>query len=350
MFISLKGEMIQLQRLLEFYKWNASHINMDKCHELKEKGLLQMKKHVEYPLYILNYTSKAQFKQKWCKELIHSRGLVVAEDGEIIARPLPKFFNHYEITGELQEQPYELFKKMDGSLVIMFHYKGNRIFCTRGSFCSDQALRAEQIFKKKYMDEDVNKECTYCFEVIYPQNKIVVDYGVVEDIFLISIIHTKTGKNVNINQAGFNTVEKIATNGICYSEWIQHNVVNEEGYVMRFITENLRVKIKFDNYVEKHKGKHFNIKQIKQSMKKMKTINLDTIPDEYYDEVKAIMTEMDNQFMRKENKVLKEYLQIGKQNPTTSDMIEAIKHSQYSKIMFALHTNKPYDMLIWKSL
>ena len=62
------------------------------------------------------------------------------------------------------------------------------------------------------------------------------------------------------------------------------------------------------------------------------------------------MTEMDNQFMRKENKVLKEYLQIGKQNPTTSDMIEAIKHSQYSKILFAVHTNKPYDMLIWKSL
>ena len=93
----------------------------------------------------------------------------------------------------------------------------NRIFCTRGSFCSDQALRAEQIFNKDYMDEDVNMECTYCFEVIYPQNKIVVDYGAVEDIFLISIIHTKTGKNVNINQAGFNTVEKIATNGICYT-------------------------------------------------------------------------------------------------------------------------------------
>ena len=47
----------------------------------------------------------------------------------------------------------------------------NRIFCTRGSFCSDQALRAEQIFNKDYMDEDVNNECTYCFEVIYPQKQ-----------------------------------------------------------------------------------------------------------------------------------------------------------------------------------
>ena len=295
--------MISLQKLLEFYKWNDTHIDMDKCQELKEAGFLQMKKHSEYPLYILNYTSKTQFKQEWCKELIHARGLVVAEDGEIIARPIPKFFNHYEIRGELQDQDYELYKKLDGSLVIMFHYKGNPIFCTRGSFFSDQALRAEQIFKMKYIDEDVNKECTYCFEVIYPQNKIVVDYGGVEDLFLLSITHTKTGKNVNINQAGFNTVEKIDINGICYTEWVKHNVDNEEGYVMRFITDNLRVKIKFDNYVEKHKRNSISAEAIRVRMKKMEPINLDIIPDECYGEVKEIIDEMSVLFKMKENEV-----------------------------------------------
>ena len=77
---------------------------------------------------------KTQYQQKWCKELIHTRGMVVDEDGQIIARPLPKFFNLSEITGwdELQEQEYELYKKIDGSLIIMFHYKGKRIFCNRG--------------------------------------------------------------------------------------------------------------------------------------------------------------------------------------------------------------------------
>ena len=132
--------MIQLQKLLEFYKWNATHINMDECYKLKENGFLQMKKHLENPLYILNYTSKTQYQQQWCKELVHARGLIVTEDGKIIARPLPKFFNHHEITelGELQKQKYELFKKMDGSLVIMFYYKNKCIFCTRGSFISQQ--------------------------------------------------------------------------------------------------------------------------------------------------------------------------------------------------------------------
>ena len=42
-----------------------------------------MKKHVKYPLYLLNYTSKTQYQQKWCKELIHTRGTVVDEDGQI---------------------------------------------------------------------------------------------------------------------------------------------------------------------------------------------------------------------------------------------------------------------------
>ena len=70
-----------------------------KNSELEQDGLVQIKKHPEYPLFLLNYTAKAQFKQRWCKELILAHGLVVREDGEIIARDLPKCFNHYEIKG-----------------------------------------------------------------------------------------------------------------------------------------------------------------------------------------------------------------------------------------------------------
>ena len=147
--------------------------------------------------------------------------MVVDEDGQIIARPLPTFFNLSEITGwdELQEQEYELYKKIDGSLIIMFHYKGKRIFCTCGSFCSDQALKAEEIFNKKYSDQDVMRECTYCFEIIYPENKIVVDYDETEDLFLLSITHVKSAKHVNIDQTNFKTAQKITTTDISPTKW-----------------------------------------------------------------------------------------------------------------------------------
>ena len=226
----------------------------------------------------------------------------------------------------------------------------NRIFCTRGSFCSDQALKAEQIFKKKYLNKHVKKECTYCFEIIYPGNKIVVDYGALQDLFLISITHTKTGKNINIEQAGFKTVPKIDTSGITCTEWSAHDVENEEGYVLRFISDNLRVKIKFDNYVEKHKRNSISAEAIRVRMKKMEPINLDIIPDECYGEVKEIIDEMSVLFKMKENEVLKEYIEIQQQNSTTREVVEAIKHSQYRKILFALHAKKPYDTLIWKLL
>ena len=110
----------------------------------------------------------------------------------------------------------------------------------------------------------MNKECTYCFEIIYPGNKIVVDYGTLQDLFLISITHTKTGKNINIEQAGFKTVPKIDTSDITCTEWSAHDVENEEGYVIRFVNDNLRVKIKFDNYVQKHRGKNSSAKAIKK--------------------------------------------------------------------------------------
>ena len=71
----------------------------------------------------------------------------------------------------------------------MFHYENQPIFCTRGSFISEQAVKGYEIFRAKYKNISVSKECTYCFEVIYPQNKIVVNYDDLEDLFLISITH-----------------------------------------------------------------------------------------------------------------------------------------------------------------
>ena len=227
---SEKTTMVKLQELLNFYKWEGTHVDMKKISELEQDGLVQMKKHPEYPLFLLNYTAKTQFKQRWCKELIYARGLVITEDGEIIARPLPKFFNYYEITDwyQLQDNYYELYDKMDGSLGIMFYYENERIFCTRGSFISDQAEKSEELFKSKYNNVNINKECTYCFEVIYPENKIVVDYDEVEDLFLISITHTKTGKEVNIKNTGFKTVNKLETNGLSFSDLLQYDIPNKE--------------------------------------------------------------------------------------------------------------------------
>ena len=343
-----------LQDVLEFYQWNATHVDLNKYFELMHQGLVYIKKHPEYPLFLLNYTPRTQYQQKWCKELVHARGLVVGEDGKIFARPIPKFFNHYEINDleKLQDDEYEVFEKMDGSLVIMFHYENHPIFCTRGSFISEQSAKAHEIFRAKYKHISVNKECTYCFEVIYPENKIVVNYEDVEDLFLISITHTSSGKEINIHATGFKTVNKVDKTSI-HAFLSGFEEANMEGYVVKYtkgLSNSLRVKYKFNTYVEKHKGKDITAKQIKDSLKKMKPIDLDVIPDECYEEVRTIIAEFEDQFKRKEKTIIEEYREIRSQNISSRDVIEAIKQSEHSSILFAIHRKKPYDMLVWKLL
>ena len=343
-----------LQDVLEFYQWNNTHVDLKKYYDLENEGLVYIKRHPQYPLFLLNYTPRTQYRQKWCKELVHARGLVVGEDGKILARPLPKFFNHYEIMDleVLQDEEYEVYEKLDGSLVIMFHYENHPIFCTRGSFISEQAVKGLEIFRAKYNHISLNKECTYCFEVIYPQNKIVVNYEDLEDLFLISVTHTSSGKAINIDAAGFKTVNKVDSKSI-HTFLSGFEEANMEGYVVKYtnlLSNPLRVKYKFNTYVEKHKGKSLSETAIKRSMKNMESINLDNIPDECYEEVKKIITQMEEEFQCKKIKIENHYLKITQQNNSPRDVLEAIKQSEHSSILFAIHRNKPYYSLVWKSL
>ena len=74
----------------------------------------------------------------------------------------------------------------------------------------------------------------------FSQGKLI--FRPFEDLFLISITHVKSGKHVNIDQASFKTVQKIPTAGKCHTKWIVDDFEKEEGYVMRFISDNLREK------------------------------------------------------------------------------------------------------------
>ena len=112
------------------------------------------------------------------------------------------------------------------------------------------------------------------------------------------------------------------------------------------------MKIKFDNLVKKHKGKNITPKQIKDRLKKKESIDLDFIPDECYEEVRSFIDEFEfeEQYRRKEKDIIEIYRTIQSQNTSSRDVTESIKHSQHSKILFAIHANKPYDKLIWKLL
>jgi RNA ligase len=135
--------------------------------ELSVKGLVTKQVHKNLPLSIWNYSPKAQYESAWDQYplLLQTRGLIMDNDGNVVARPFKKFFN-IEENRHTPTQDFEVFEKMDGSCIILFYYNDEWIFATRGSFTSEQAIKAKEL-SSKYPLENLDKNNTYLFEIIY---------------------------------------------------------------------------------------------------------------------------------------------------------------------------------------
>jgi hypothetical protein len=316
-------------------------VNMGDYERLREENLVQIKKHPVLPLTLLNYTSRTQIKKKWCPELIQARGLVVGVDGMIIARPIPKNFNDHELKGSLPSGPFEVYEKLDGSMVIMGFHDKKPFFCTRGSFTSQQCVKAETIYHKKYNKHHVDQSYTYCFEVIYPKNKIVVDYGNEEDLFLLAKIHTATGKEAPISNTNFRCPEKLDS---CesFAQLKQMDEANKEGFVVRFIDDGFRMKIKFKTYIALHKRPISRKKVIEI----IQNDSIPNIPDEGFDTLTNHMKQLGMEYKEKDYRLAKELDEILKKSSSEREVFSLINMSPHKSVLFKMYKNKDYSQLV----
>lgn len=98
---------------------------------------------------------------------------------------------------------------------------------------------------------NLDRSMTYLFEIIFPENRIVVDYGKREELILLAIIDTKTGKEFPPKDVGFPIVKRY--DGIKDLKDLQAlEEDNREGFVVRF-KSGYRLKIKFAEYLRIHK-------------------------------------------------------------------------------------------------
>jgi RNA ligase len=236
--------------------------NFTEMNKLVEQGYL---KQVISPcgnLVLFDYTDKCTYEHKWTKHTKNNRGTIYERyTGKVVSRPFVKFFNMVELSVGVQRNllkstSFKVLEKLDGSMIQAFYYNYKWNFATRGSFTSDQAKKAEEIALSKYSYQfsHINKDYTHLFEVIYPENRIVVDYKDVTDIILTAIFHTKTGEEPDIDVTNcftkckkyeFNSIQEV----IAKLDTLPYN---EEGYVVRF-SNGERVKFKGKEYVEMHR-------------------------------------------------------------------------------------------------
>jgi RNA ligase len=333
---------------------------LDVLKKYYQDGLLLKQTHPTLDLTIWNYSSKVQYERLWDNITTQCRGLVTNSKGDIIARPFKKFFNYEEHKPEeIPNEQFEVYEKMDGSLGILFNYKGEWIMATRGSFTSPQALMGKYILDIKYNTSQLLENYTYLVEIIYPENRIVCDYGNEEKLVLLAIIRTETGEELsydllcnesNITEIPLVTLYK--TSGKGYDFLKEEISKDKEGYVIRF-KGGFRMKVKGDEYKRLHRIlTNISNRDIWEYLKENKPFDeiLDKVPDEFYNWVKETKELILNNFKKieEENKwIFKVIMRANGVNDRKIFASYASKH-KHPSILFSMYDNRKYEQIIWK--
>ena len=319
------------------------------------------------PLSIWNYTPEVQYGQLWDKVTLQCRGLVTDNNGDVVAYPFKKFFN-IEENKHTPTQNFEVYEKMDGSLGILFFYEGKWVVATRGSFTSTQAVKARELLDTKYNLESIPKGYTTLFEIIYPENRIVVDYGDEEKLVVLGMTNRFNGKELDYeslvnmhSESGIPVVKRY--DGIKdYSTLKGMIESNAEGFVVKFSNGD-RMKIKGEEYLRLHKiMTNVSTTGVWELLSNGGDINefLKDVPDEFYKKVKDYADTLKYGYVQVSEHCGKShnYFRYGKYNdrevePTKKEYAEHVMtngHPPYRSVMFAMWDGKPYDKLIWNIL
>ena len=331
---------------------------LEKLNKYYEDGLLYKQVHPSLPLTIWNYTEKVQFENLWDEVTIMCRGLVTDDKGDIIATPFKKFFN-IEEGRYTPTETFEVYEKMDGSLGIVFWYEGQWILATRGSFTSDQAIKGTEILKK-YNTDIMFRHMTFLFEIIYPENRIVLDYGDDEKLVMLGAFD-KWGKDYDItnwDEWGFDVVKKY--DGIKDFKELKAMVKDDqEGFVVKF-TNGDRVKIKGVEYLRLHKiMTNMSTTAVWECLKNGDDIEtlLKDVPDEFYKKIKDYVSDLRYAHFQISERAgkLHDGFRYGKYGdvdpePTKKEFAEFVfkQEKVLQPVMFAMWDKKDYREIIWR--
>jgi RNA ligase len=382
---------------------------LNKYHE---DNLVYKQVHPTLPLTIWNYSEKVQYDNLWDDITLQTRGLVTDDKGNIIARPFKKFFNDSE-KKHTPTPDFDVYEKMDGSLGILFYYekelsykerykiwfssnyetgfeynedvipdfdnpyyeptpktKGEWVLATRGSFTSDQAVKGFEMLQK-YEYQKLHKDYTYLFEIIYKENRIVVQYPY-EDLILLGMINTKTGYEVDLYGEGNDVRLKNLVSNLGFKVVRKYDGINdysilkgmikddEEGFVVKFSNGD-RMKVKGEEYLRLHKiMTNISTTAVWEMLSEGRDVLeiIKDVPDEFYKKVKSYVDDLNYNYYRYNEYAGKihEYFRYGKYGdrdpePSKKDFALHLEksevHPKVKAICFAMWDRKNYDKMIW---
>ncbi|MFJ3540316.1 RNA ligase [Streptomyces sp. NPDC090109] len=365
-------------------------------------GHVTRKPHPELPLSIYTYTRACQYAQHWNRATLRCRGLVADDTtGRIVGLPLPKFFNLAEhATGSsyappLPDEPFEVYDKVDGSLSVVFHYAGRWHAASKGSFTSSQAVWAQRRLDAADTTGLV-PGTTYLAEMLYPGNRIVVNYGERRDLVLLAAFGPD-GTEVPLAGAAASW----APLGSVVRTWsvatldelvalTESNTLpggrpatgtDAEGFVLRFAS-GLRAKAKLSEYVRLHKvltgvterdiwrghgvqrfaglpatqvakGLGCSVADVEASGGKPLDALLEQVPDEFDQWVRGVIAGLETAAADRERAVDKAYARLAHltgDRAAFARAAAALPDKGLRAALFQRLDGRPTDLLLWRQV
>lgn len=329
-------------------------------NEMVVEKFVRVKVHPTEPLIIANYAEKTVYEKVWNEVTLTCRGLIYHyETGEIVSRSFAKFFNVGEYGPEFvwPNESVVVTDKLDGSLGILYRQPsdGQLAIATRGSFQSDQAIKATEILRAKHADFQPEPGFTYLFEILFPQNRIVLDYGDTEDIVLLAAIGNESGHVYSPmavpEWTGDSTQVFSAYN---FSEALAMPPrANAEGVVIRF-ESGLMVKLKQEDYVRAHAiVTGCTNRSIWETLSKGESLpeKASFMPDEFHAWMIKTAEELEDKKAFWRGAALVEFRDLFRTvGQTRKEFAALASQSEFRAALFKLYDGQFIDDLAWKAV
>lgn len=335
--------------------WLADLLDEEELRRCVAAGYVSARRHPALPFTIYNYTPKAAYEPYWTEVTRHCRGLIVEDGGRVVAKPFPKFFSlgeHLTHGWPVPDGPFVAFEKLDGSLGISYPEGSRTRIATRGSFTSAQAAVATRILRERYGDVRLDPTLTYCWEIIYPRNRIVVDYGEREDLVLLAAFDTATGREAPLDEVArglpFPTARVVGTAADLagVEALVAGCGKNEEGLVVR-AADGTRLKFKTPEYRRLHAiVTGTTERRIWEALRAGDDLEalLRGVPDSFRRWVEGVRDRLVAEFTAIEAGCRAEYRDLGDRKATAAYFATC----RYPAVLFAMLDGRDYRDRIWK--
>lgn len=241
-------------------------------------GLVEKRFHQTYPLMILTYSRETVWSNLWDDVTEKCRGLIVNYiTGEIVARPFEKFFNlgtSYRpetFKENLPCRPPLVTEKLDGSLGILWEYRGHIGIASKGSFHSEHAEWATEWYVKniqlamapEFTGVIWPQGYTPIFEMICQGIQHHVIHYDQDRLVLLAMVNNETGEELDprtlYTWADANLVTPVQYYAKTVDEVVAENRPDHEGYVLTWRRPGkppLKVKVKHLEFLTYQKLVH----------------------------------------------------------------------------------------------